>query len=383
VVAVAEPREWFRNEAARRHTIPVENVFHDWRDLLAEPRLADAVVIATQDADHCAPVLAACAKGYDILLEKPMAPTEAACREIVAAVKKRGVLLAVCHVLRYTPYFRKLRSIVQSGVLGQIATIRHFEQVGFWHQAHSFVRGNWRNESLSSPMILAKSCHDMDILLYILGKPCTHLSSFGSLTHFHAANAPDGAAKRCIDCSVECPYSAKDFYLGKLAEGKLDWPLNIITQDLSESGVRHALREGPYGRCVYHCDNDVVDHQVVSMQFADGVSASFTMTAFTAEENRRTDIFASHGEVRGDGQQIVLKLFSGAEEIFDYSDASHGADSGHMGGDFGIMDDFIAAIRSRSEMESSADISLMSHLMAFAAERSRKNNGAHERIEIA
>lgn len=380
IVAVAEPREWFRKQATERHNIAAENVFTDWRDLLAAPKLADAVIIATQDSEHTAPVLAASKKKYDILLEKPMATNEAECRQIVAAVKENNVLLAVCHVLRYTPYFRKIRDIVQSGVLGQIATVRHFEQVGFWHQAHSYVRGNWRNEALSSPMILAKSCHDMDILLFLLGRSCTKLSSFGRLSHFTASQQPEGAADRCVECAISCPYSAKEFYFSRLAQGRTGWPLDVITQDFTESGVLKVLAEGPYGRCVYKSDNDVVDHQVVAMEFEDGVSATFTMTAFTAEESRRTEIFGSHGELRGDGKLIEVRLFSGEVQQYDYSDLDQGADSGHMGGDSGIMEDFVTAVRLRSGTDSSADVSLTSHLMAFAAERSRKQGGQVEEI---
>lgn len=383
IVAVAEPREWFRNEAVKRHGIVSENVFLDWRELLARPKLADAVIVATQDNGHAEPAILAAKKGYDILLEKPMATTEADCRAIVSAVQENKVILTVCHVLRYTPYFRKMKEIIASGVLGRIASVRHLEQVQYWHQAHSFVRGNWRNEALSSPMILAKSCHDLDILLYLLESSCTHLSSFGNLMHFKSSEAPAGAAARCVDCTVtDCPYSAKDFYLKRLQDNQLHWPLDVITQDFSEAGVLKALREGPYGRCVYQCDNDVVDHQVVSLAFDNGISATFTMTAFTVEGGRKTDIFGSHGELRGDGETIeTTRFIDGKKEFYDFRGLKDGADSGHMGGDAGIMEDFILAVKNRVNTDSTAEVSLASHLMAFAAERSRKQNTV-EKISI-
>ena len=137
-----------------------------------------------------------------MLLEKPMATSEDECRKIVESVKRHKRILAVCHVMRYAPFFRKLKEIVQSGILGEIRAVRHIEQVGYWHQAHSYVRGNWRNADTSSPMILAKCCHDMDILLYLLERKCKKVSSFGSLRHFTPANRPAEATDRCLDCPL-------------------------------------------------------------------------------------------------------------------------------------------------------------------------------------
>lgn len=383
IVAVAEPREWFRNEARRLHAIEEKNTFSSWQEFMKAPKIADAVIIATQDADHVGPAIAAAEKGYDILLEKPMATTEDGCRDIAAAVNRTGVLLGVCHVLRYTPYFRKMREIVQSGVLGQIASFRHLEQVQYWHQAHSYVRGNWRKESESSPMILAKSCHDLDILLYVLGVPCTRLSSFGGLAHFHSGNKPAGATERCLDCPVsDCPYSASKFYLSRLAEGHTGWPLNVITQDLSEDGVRRALADGQYGRCVYSMDNDVVDHQTINLELGGRISGTLTMTAFTIDGGRKTEIFGSHGELRGNGDTLeVFRFVDGSRAEYSFAGLKDGADSGHMGGDFGIMQDFVSAVRTREGIASNVEASLTSHLMAFSAERSRKN-GTVESIRI-
>lgn len=376
VVAVAEPREWFREEAIRLHKIPKENVFKSWEELVSQPRLADAAIIATQDQDHTGPALRCIEQGYDILLEKPMATTEKECRNIVEACSNRDIVFAVCHVLRYTRYFQKLREIVESGELGQVCSIRHMEQVGFWHYAHSFVRGNWRRVDQSSPMILAKSCHDMDILLYLLGKRCQRLSSFGSLSHFTPENRPEGAAERCMDCSLadgECPYSAKAYYLGEFAKGERDWPLNVITQDMSEAGIERALREGPYGRCAYTCDNDVVDHQVVALEFEDGVSATFTMSAFTEKCCRKTHILGSHGELVGDEEVITVTDFRTRTSVDHRLDAATDVLGGHGGGDLHLMEDFVEAVRTRKPagILSGPEISLESHLMAFAAERSR------------
>lgn len=378
VVGVAEPREPYRAALVARHDIPAANVFADWREAADRPRFADAVIIATPDALHTGPALAFIARGYHVLLEKPMAPTAAECRQIVAAAQASDALFAVCHVLRYTAYTKQVKAIVDSGRLGEIASLQHLEPVGFWHQAHSFVRGNWRNERESSFMLLAKSCHDLDWIRHIMGRPCTHVSSFGSLLHFRPENRPAGAADRCLDCAVEatCPYSAPRIYLTGLRRGITGWPLNILTPDVSEAGLMAALRDGPYGRCVYTCDNDVVDHQVVNMQFAGGATASFTMTAFNRQRDRETRIFGTRGELYGDGRFIEVYDFltDTTERIDSRAGGDDAALSGHGGGDLGLMTHFIGALLNDdpSLILSGAAESLETHLMVFAAEEARR-----------
>jgi predicted dehydrogenase len=379
VVAVAEPREWFRNEAVKRHSIQSQNVFSDWRELIKQPKMADAVIVATQDQDHVEPAVALMNLGYDVLLEKPMATTEEGCRKIIEAQRKNNVILAVCHVLRYSPYFRKIREIVQSGVLGQIVSMRHMEQVGYWHDAHSYVRGNWRKESESSPMILAKSCHDMDIMTFMLGRRCEKIASFGRLSHFRPENRPKDATDRCVTCPLaesKCPYSATRYYLSELKEeGKASWPVDVITNEYTKAGILEALSTGPYGRCVYSCDNDVVDHQVLSMEFEGGITATFSMIAFTEECDRKTEIFGSHGELVADAKTIVVKNFvTKTSETFQPLDSSREAHAGHMGGDARLVKEFVLAVKTRSpeSLVSGPQISYESHIMAFAAEKSRK-----------
>ena len=179
VVGVAEPRAFFREQVARQHNLQAEYVVADWRELAALPKIADAVVIATPDVLHRDPAIAFAQKGYDLLLEKPLAPDAESCWHIVEATKANQVLLAVGHVMRYTAYTQALRRLLDSKRIGEIVSIQHLEPVGFWHQAHSFVRGNWRNEALSSFMLLAKSCHDLDWLRYMMGQRCIQVSSFG------------------------------------------------------------------------------------------------------------------------------------------------------------------------------------------------------------
>lgn len=378
IVGVAEPRDFYRERLADDYDIPYDNVCRDWRELAARPKFADGVIVATQDAMHVDPAIAFADLGYHMLLEKPMAPNSDDCRRIVAAAKRNDIIFGVCHVMRYTRYTQQLKAILDSDRIGAIVSIQHLEPVGYWHQAHSFVRGNWRNEAESSSMLLAKSCHDLDWLRYIMGQPCMQVSSFGNLKHFRPEEKPEGAADRCLDCPVEpvCPYSAVKIYLGRLQRGHTGWPVNVLTSDVTVEGVTAALRTGPYGRCVYSCDNDVVDHQVVNMLFANGATASFTMTAFTTHRNRETHIFGTRGEIYGDGAKIEIVDFVTDQQETVHTDRTTDGSilTGHGGGDYGIMQSFVTAVATndRGKILSGPDETLESHLMVFAAEDARR-----------
>jgi predicted dehydrogenase len=383
VVAVAEPRDLRRARFAAEHGIPAADAAADWEDLAARPRFADAVLICTQDQMHEAPAEAFAAAGYHILLEKPMAPDEAGCRRIVAAVERAGVMLAVGHVMRYTSYTRAVKEIVDSGELGDIMSVQHLEPVGFWHQAHSFVRGNWRRADLANTMLMAKSCHDLDWLAYILGRAPDRVSSFGHLTHFTAANRPAGAGDRCVTCPVEasCAYSASRLYGGLLERGKHGWPLHVLLDEFTPAALDEALRDGPYGRCVYACDNDVVDHQVVALDYPGATTATFTMTAFCQAAGRSTRLFGTRGELSGDGRTIrVYDFLTRSERQVSSTPAgampgSFSGGEGHGGGDSGLMDAFTAAVATgnRDLILSGPRESLASHLAVFAAERARRD----------
>ena len=368
IVAVAEPKADRREKFAKEHGIPEENCFASWKDLLAKPKLADAAFVCTLDDAHLEPALLALEKGYHILLEKPMSNKEAECVAIEEAAAKAGKTLAVCHVLRYTPFYQTIKGLIDGGAIGEITALSQIENVAYWHQAHSFVRGNWRNSRETSPMILQKSCHDMDILLWLAGKNCKKVSSFGSLRHFTPENAPAGAPQRCLDgCphAQECLYYAPKLYL----TGKTDWPVDVLTTDLTPEGITKALREGPYGRCVYHCDNDVVDRQVVNLELEDGVVCSFVMSAFTANSTRQLKILGTKGHIQADmsKREIWLWPFGGNA----YQVPMEETTSGHGGGDYGLMRDFLQVLREGGESRSSARQSLQSHLICFAAEKSR------------
>lgn len=385
VVAVAEPREVRRARFAAEHGIDPDNEYADWRDLVARGRVADAVLICTQDRMHTEPVLEFLAAGYHVLLEKPMAPTEAECRQIVAAAEASDRVFAVGHVMRYTPYTRAVKEVVDSGELGDIVSVQHLEPVGYWHHAHSYVRGNWRRADTSTFMLMAKSCHDLDWLQHVLGETPARVSSFGRLSHFRPENKPAGAADRCLDCAVEpdCPYSAKRFYFDRLVQGHQGWPLDVVVDEYTADALGAALRTGPYGRCVYDCDNDVVDHQVVSMEYASGRTAVFTMTAFTEQSHRHTRLFGTHGQLVGDGDTIdVYDFRTGAHRVVDPAgtgDATAGG--GHGGGDGGLMSAFVSAVAAGDPglVSSGPQDSLTSHLTVFAAERAR-HSGSVEQV---
>ncbi|HET8788583.1 MAG TPA: Gfo/Idh/MocA family oxidoreductase [Actinomycetes bacterium] len=377
VVAVAEPRQARRVRFAAGHGLPAGAVFADWRELAGRGRTADAVLVCTQDAMHVEPAIAFAGLGYHVLLEKPMATTEAGCRQIVEAAERAGVILAVCHVLRYTPYTALVKQVVDAGRLGQVLSVQHLEPVGFLHQAHSYVRGPWRRQDAATFMLMAKSCHDLDWLQYVVGRRIRRVASFGGLSHFRPEHRPAGAADRCLDCVVEptCPYSAVRFYLSRLESGP-GWPLDAVVDRYTRADLLAALRHGPYGRCVWACDNDVVDHQVVAMEFDGGPTGTFTMTGFNAGGHRRTRLFGTRGELDGDGETVrVHDFLTQTTEVLSArppGDATAGG--GHGGGDWGLMDAFVRAVATgdRAHVLTGPRESLAAHLAVFAAERARQ-----------
>lgn len=378
VTAVAEPDEGRRRRLAAEHSLPQEACFADWRDLARHPDLCDAVLITTQDADHADPCVTFAGLGKHILCEKPMAPDEADAVRMVEAVERAGVVFAVVHPLRYMPYTDVVRGWVQDGRIGRIVNVQHLEPVGAWHFAHSFVRGNWRREDESSSMLMAKCCHDLDWLSYVVGSQPAQVASFGRLTHFRPENRPEGAADRCLDCAVEadCPFSAPRLYLSCLGNpGREHWPLGAVTATPTEPAVREALATGPYGRCVYACDNDVADHQVVALDYADGVTATHTVTAFTEMSHRQTRIFGTHGSIETDGRHVTLHDFRAhPATTVERVDTSDTTAAGHADGDSAAVTAFLSAVSTgdTTPIRSGPRESLLSHQAVWAAESARR-----------
>ncbi|WP_442602232.1 Gfo/Idh/MocA family protein [Paenibacillus sp. KN14-4R] len=371
-VAVAEADPVRLAKAAETHGIAEGRCYASWEQLLAEEQMADIAVICTQDRMHYEPTIQALNKKYHVLLEKPMSPSPRECLEMELAAKKNDRLLTICHVMRYTPLWSRIKALITEKRIGDVVSIQLNENVGYWHIAHSFVRGNWNNSDKSSPMILAKSCHDMDVLSWLMDEPCTRISSFGSLMHFHECNAPEGSTARCLDCPVEttCVYSAPKFYFSQEFG---DWARHF-TPDLTRENIIQGLRETDYGRCVYRSDNNVVDHQVVNMEFASGATAMFSMCGFTFEQERRIQIMGTHGELRAEEDKITLYDFLTHQKTEITIPVQT---SGHGGGDSGIVRSFLQEVRGYNGQEglTSASASVRSHLMAFAAEESRLNGG--------
>ncbi|MDE7016969.1 MAG: Gfo/Idh/MocA family oxidoreductase [Lachnospiraceae bacterium] len=371
VVAAAEPDEERRQWLIEEHGLPDEAVFTDWRELFEKGKLADCCMICTQDRFHVEPVKAAFELGYHVMCEKPMSPDPKECLEMGEYAGRYQKTLTICHVLRYSPFFTKIKEMLDSGAIGELVSIQHMECVAFWHQAHSFVRGNWRNSDESSPMILQKSCHDLDIFCWLVGRKCQAVSSFGSLQHFKEENAPKGSGMYCMrDCKVEsdCPYSANKIYL---RDEESRGFRKIVALDGTIEAVREALKEGPYGRCVYRCDNNVVDHQVVNLLFEGGITVSFTMCAFTPDMTRLITLMGTRGQITGDmlKNTIEIRDFLTGDKT-EYSIKT--GKSGHSGSDEKFMQGFIRTVESNGAYSlSSAEASVDSHLMAFAAEESR------------
>jgi predicted dehydrogenase len=377
--AVAEPDEGRRAHFAQLHNIPRERQFASWQEALSKPQLARAAMNCTMDKVHFESSIAALNAGYDMLLEKPMATTAEECRELVRVAEANHRLLQICHVLRFTDFFSTLHAIVRSGRLGRIITIDHRENVSYWHMSHSFVRGNWRNTAESAPMILAKCCHDMDALVWVLGKRVQRLSSFGALTHYKGDQAPPNAPLRCTDgCPIEntCPWYAPKLY-GAI-EGVPPVSMFMVSAMAPDRDTAQArwqkLQTGPYGRCVYHCDNDVVDHQVMNMQFEDDVTCTFTMHGHSEREGRTLRWDGSRATLFGDfshGRPFEIRIHDHGNEdnpeIIRFDDGA-----GHGGGDEGLMRNFVKALRGETTPhQTTARVSLQSHLMCFAAEESR------------
>ena len=374
IAALAEPDDIKRKRIQEEHEIPSDFVYKTWEEAFKKLPPVEAVIIATQDNMHLGPILKAMENRLHILCEKPIVNSLEECNSIMKASESFDKVFFVAHVLKYTAFFSRLKELICSGRIGSLIGINLIENVGHIHISHSFVRGNWRNLAESSPMILAKSCHDMDILTWFAGSPCESLSSYGALNYFKKENAPKGAPARCLDGCPHinaCPYHAAKIYLGN----NTGWPVHTISTDLSINGRTKALQEGPYGRCVFHCDNDVVDHQTVSLRFSNGVSAAFTMSGFTMSTHRSITLFGTGGEICGDmeDRKILIKDFSSKNiESIEIAPPS----SGHSGGDAALISDFISCVRGQGGLGITlVKDSFESHYMALAAESSRLENG--------
>lgn len=366
--------------AARRYK--AEETFYDDAEFFKKRR-SDAVIVATQDRDHYGHCVRCIELGYrHILCEKPVSPDIAECEALDALAKERGVTIVVCHVLRYTKYYKKIKEIIKNGTIGELCDIEHIENIGYFHFAHSYVRGNWRREEETSPMLLAKCCHDFDLFRWLVDRPVVSVSSIGSLEHFKKENAPAGAAGRCADCPLKnCVYNAQNLYvrdpLWKCTFLRFDG--SVITGKYlpTKKEKLEALRTGPYGRCVYACDNDVCDRQTVNVLFEGGVTVSHSVTAFSDRMMRLTKIYGTKGEISADDHtgKIRVRVFGGRNRTYR-TKLLRGL--GHVDGDANLIRGFLKLVRGESP--DSADVTFLSetvesHRAAILADRSRKEGG--------
>lgn len=384
IVACADPDPARRAKMRKLYNIPEENCYNTYQEILSQPKMADIALISVLDQMHREAALMAIDLGYDLLLEKPVAQTAEECAEIALAAQKKGVKVLVCHVLRYTPFFGRVKELLMDGAIGEPVSVIHVEAVGNVHQSHSYVRGNWHSEAETTPMLLAKSCHDLDILQWLLDKPCKKVQSFGSLTHFTKENAPEGAPVRCADGGCPkadtCPYNCMKLYY---EDKNNNWFRGTSTKNIAkgeiatDEEVLQALKTTDYGLCVYHANNDVVDHQVVNMEFEGGVTVSFTMNAFN-KGGRYIRIFGTKGELMANMTDSTIQVYS--FETKQWTDVPVTATEesiigGHGGGDVGMVKEMIEFMQGEYTGYRCADIftSVKNHLIGFAAERSRHN----------
>ena len=369
IVGVADPTQ--------AEVIPAARYWKDWRDCLADRPEADVVMVTMPDALHHDAAMAALEAGYHLLLEKPISPTEEACREVIDCALRVKKLVIVGHILRYTAYFAHIKALIDSGELGEVVSIAHQESAGFWKVAHSYVRGNWANSKKSSPIILAKCSHDFDLFVWWLnGRKCRKVTSFGSIKLFRKEMMPKGAALRCVDCppAIEkrCVWSARNMYVDHDE-------LKYLFADPSREAMEKLIETTEYGKCVYQSDNDVPDHQTVTMEFEGGATVSHVMTGFTSKNIRTTRIALTRGEIVGDGENLDICRFDGnSVETGVPVNYRLPNKSRHGGGDFNLVSEMIRILRRNDpeEIRETTSEALQSHLICFAAEKSRLMGGA-------
>lgn len=380
LTAVCDKDPMILKYSEKTYGLPENRLFLTYEQFFKNGKLADWLIISTSDAEHIKSALPALEIGYDLLLEKPIATTLQDCEMIDKKAKEYQRRVVICHVLRYSPFYQTIKQAIDSKEYGKIVHINQIENVGYWHQAHSFVRGNWRNEKESTFMILAKCCHDLDMIAYLTNKRCEYVSSMGELSYFTSKNAPEGSTMYCVDCPLkDCPYHALNWY----SKHPLWVKLPELPSENQEEFIRAwaSLKDNPYARCVFMCDNDVVDHQIVNMQFEDHSTANLTMVAFSNQFYRQTHVYLTKGEIYGNmlEKKIYCTRFGQMTKTIDLTEQFQDA---HGGGDTGLIDDLYDIMCGKQRnSRTNIEASMISHKIAFAAEKSRLNLGKLQKID--
>lgn len=383
IVALCDIRHQALDDIAPKYSIPKEMQFDSPEKFFEKGVISDALIICTQDASHYEITKSALNTGYKyILLEKPVSGKKEEYTELRNLAEEKGAMLIICHVLRYSNYYSKIKEIISSGKIGDIVSINHTENVGYFHFAHSFVRGNWHDEFASTPSILAKCCHDIDLIAWFMDSPCTSVSSVGEIRYFRKEYAPIGAAKTCMGgCKAKktCPYDAERLYItDPFYKAKfIKYMKRTLTgkSKNSRSDVIDAIRNGDYGKCVFLCENNVCDHQIVTMTFENGAKAVLNMNAFSDKMFRESHIVGTKGELIGYGAKLKMRIFGSEARtvfsgVFDMG--------GHVEGDIRLISGFVKLINGELKNLSdltTIDATVISHDIALAAEESRKNGG--------
>ena len=372
LVAISDVQE-HRLKAAEARGV---KAYKDYKELLNAGYDLDLVAISTQDAQHKEHAIYAMEKGYDLLLEKPIAPNLEDCLAVYECAKKHNRKVYVCHVLRYSKFYSTIKDIIDEGTLGDIVNIHALEGVGFYHIAHSYVRGPWRNTKESSPMILAKCCHDMDIIRYLMGEKCISINSYGDRNFFREENAPEGATQYCSECPHKdtCMWNAQKLY----TTDDFRWTAGYFAKHgMTDEAILQDLKGTQYDKCVFLNDNDVVDHQSTVMLFENGKTAVHTMTGFSKRIYRDIKVFGTKAELYGHMEDNVIEIrpFDGDVKRIDV-DVSAATVGGHNGSDFFMMEQLYKTLNGEEAKGITyLDVSVESHLMSFAAEESRLNKG--------
>ncbi len=376
-VAAVDPRSEQLQKISKNHNIAKEMLFTDEDDFYKLGKVCDAVVIANMDKDHYYTILKCLDLGYDILLEKPITPSRSELQTIERKVAETGCKIMVCYVLRYTPFFKKLKDLIDEQAIGEVIGIDHTEYIGNYHMAHSFVRGNWRNSEQSSPIVLQKTSHDLDILTWLVESDYEEVYSYGKLNYFKPENAPTGATEKCINCPHhDCRYNAQRFYLEPLPGG---WANNVLAKP-THAGVEQLLANTNYGSCVYKIkDNDVCDHQVALIKFKNGVDVTFTVSAFHQNQSRFVRIMGTEGSIVANTYTNCIQITKLVKDSVSEQQVTEiypeQVNSGHGGGDRLIMEDFVNFINI-DDYQPRTDFkhALQSHYMAYDIEKSRVTN---------
>ncbi len=357
-------------DAQMEYGLPEENCFASAEEFFRQKRDIDVVIVGTPDCLHFHQCMSAISHGYHVLLEKPIAQTEEECRLIDEAARAAGVKVAVCYVLRFHPYFKKLKEILCQSNLGKIISIHHTIDVGLDRMMHTYVRGPWGVAEDTTPIFLSKCCHDVDILLWLLDSRPIRVSSFGSLRWFCPENVPENSTDRCITCPVEknCPFSAVEMYRRRKV-----WIDNFVVSEgqTRKEVIEEELRSGRFGRCVFRCGNDVMDNQITSFDTTDGVLVDITMVSMTREDGRRLRINCACGEIFADGNTIEVRHFNGNKpEFYDFTEINKLPL--HSNADFAVIEDLLESVHNPEHpLKSSIHDAIDSHLLCFKAEESR------------